>query len=120
MGAFVYKAIFILGLLSLIHTGYSAAEHRSKLRVTEQEYTSLPTDILLQGLLSLFIMMYGVLYSSGDFKEIRATIQLEHKSWETVGNRPSFYSFCHRGRSLSSNIGPKYKSSYNNFDNLDS
>ncbi|KAB7499479.1 Membrane magnesium transporter 2 [Armadillidium nasatum] len=100
MGVFVYKIICLIGLFSLLHTGYSAAEYRATLRVIEQEYSSLPSDILLQGLISLIVMMYGVLYSVGDFKEIRATIQLENKSWETAGNRPSFYSFCHRGRNL--------------------
>lgn len=40
--------------------------------------------------------MYGVLYVAGDFKEIKASAELENKSWETYRNVPSFYIFCHR------------------------
>lgn len=36
----------------------------------------------------------------GNFKEIRATIDLQAKSWETLVNLPSFYSFNHRGKTL--------------------
>lgn len=46
--------------------------------------------------------MYGVMYIAGDFKEIRAVVDLENKSWETLRNLPSFQIFNHRGKSLSS------------------
>lgn len=58
-------------------------------------------QILIQGIASLFIVMYGVMYIAGDFKEIRAVVDLENKSWETLRNLPSFQVFNHRGRSLS-------------------
>lgn len=45
--------------------------------------------------------MYGVLQIAGDFKEIRAVVDLENKSWETLRNLPSFQIFNHRGKSLS-------------------
>ena len=43
----------------------------------------------------------------GDFKEIRATIDLQAKSWETLSNVPSFYSFNHRGKIFSPNYQPQ-------------
>lgn len=46
--------------------------------------------------MSLFIIMYGVLYVAGDFKEIKASAELENKSWETFRNISSFYTFSHR------------------------
>ncbi|UYV73178.1 MMGT1 [Cordylochernes scorpioides] len=57
--------------------------------------------IVLQCLGSLLMTIYSVLHLSGDFKEIRATVELENKSYETFNNRPSFYVFNHRGRTLS-------------------
>lgn len=45
--------------------------------------------------------MYGVIYIAGDFKEIRATVELEAKTWETQKNLPSFYIFNHRGKAFS-------------------
>lgn len=104
------KIAFFVGIISLFHAGYSAAQHRTYMRVTEQEFISLPTDIGVQGLLSLILAMYGILHIAGEFKEIRANVQLQNKSWETAGNRPMFYTFAHRGRALSPNyIAPKSK-----------
>lgn len=37
------------------------------------------------------------MHTIGDFKEIRA---VQTKSWETVANLPSFYTFNHRGKTL--------------------
>ncbi|XP_076059820.1 ER membrane protein complex subunit 5 [Oratosquilla oratoria] len=121
MSALWSKGIFLAGILSMLHTAYSAAQHRSYLRITEQDFTWLPADIMVQGLLSLVLAMYGILYIAGDFKEIRATVQLQNKSWETAGSRPSFYVFSHRGKALSPNYQPpKSKASLDHVENLDS
>lgn len=106
MSSSVHKLIITVGFMSLLHAAYSAAQHRSYLRITEQQFTSLPFDIILQGIVSLFLTMYGVMAVAGDFKEIRATVDLEEKSWETLRNLPSFYVFNHRGRALSVDYEP--------------
>ncbi|KAJ8680737.1 hypothetical protein QAD02_016524 [Eretmocerus hayati] len=97
----VQKIITFLGFVSIFHAAYSAVQHRSYLRITEQEFTTLPIDIIIQGIASLFAVMYGVLHIAGDFKEIRAVVDLENKSWDTLRNLPSFQIFSHRGRALS-------------------
>ncbi|KAJ8920608.1 hypothetical protein NQ315_004747 [Exocentrus adspersus] len=94
---FIHRSILTIGFLSLFHAAYSAAQHRSYLRLNELDFTYLPHDITIQALISLFIIMYGVLHVAGDFKEIKASAELEDKSWETYGNIPSFYTFSHRG-----------------------
>ncbi|KAL1425289.1 hypothetical protein MTO96_019432 [Rhipicephalus appendiculatus] len=75
------KLMATLGIVGLVHAAISAAQHRSYLRLTEQDFTVLPLDIIFQS-------------------EVRATVELESKTFETFGNRPSFYTFCHRGRAL--------------------
>ncbi|KAF7997001.1 hypothetical protein HCN44_005278 [Aphidius gifuensis] len=104
---FTHKSITFLGFILIFHAAYSAAQHRSYLRITEQEFTTLPIDIVIQGIASLIIVMYGIMYIAGDFREIRAVVDLECKTWETTRNLPSFQIFNHRGRCLS----PEYKSS---------
>lgn len=47
----------------------------------------------------------------GDFKEIRAAVDLQGKSWETLSNIPSFYTFNHRGKTLSPNYMPTFGAS---------
>lgn len=46
------------------------------------------------------------MHVAGEFKEIRATVDLETKSWETQRNIASFYTFGHRGKSLSAYYVP--------------
>lgn len=94
------KFLILSGLLLLFHAAYSAAQHRSYLRLTEQEFTSLPADILLQTVLSLFVSLVGVVRSLGNFKDIKASSEGEKKSWENIENRTSFYHFNHRGKRL--------------------
>ncbi|CAH1388477.1 unnamed protein product [Nezara viridula] len=110
MASSYYRAITFLGLFSLLHAAYSAAQHRSYLRITGQEFTSLPSDIIIQGIISLFLTMYGVIHIAGEFKEIRATVELESRTWETQKNLPSFYIFNHRGKALSPTYMPEYRS----------
>ncbi|XP_056636769.1 ER membrane protein complex subunit 5 [Diorhabda carinulata] len=94
---FIDRSILTVGFLSLFHSAYSAAQHRSYLRLNDLDFTHLPLDIFLQTIISLFVIMYGVLSIAGDFKEIKASAELENKSWETFRNIPSFYTFTHRG-----------------------
>lgn len=77
---------------------------RTYLRITEQEFSHLPLDIIIQAVVSLAIVVHSVLAIVGEFKEIRAAIDLQEKSWETLACS-SFYIFNHRGKSLS----PDYK-----------
>ena len=50
--------------------------------------------------------MVAVLNIAGDFKEIRASVELSQKSWENARNRPSFYGFNHRGKALTPDYLP--------------
>ncbi|XP_035774194.1 membrane magnesium transporter 1-like [Anopheles albimanus] len=99
--AFFSKLQILLGFLSLLHAAYSAAQHRAYLRITEQEFTQLPIDIVFQAIASLLLIIYNILQVVGEFKEIRAAVDLQAKSWETLSNIPSFYTFNHRGKALS-------------------
>ncbi len=100
MGYAPDKFFVIVGLMALAHAGYSATQHRSYLRLTEQEFTTLPLDILIQSLVGLIITCYGIVRVVGEFREIKAVAEQEKKSWETLSNRPTFYTFNHRGTSL--------------------
>jgi len=97
----LHRFVLALGFLSLFHAAYSAAQHRSYLRINEQKFTHLPFDIIIQAITSLFVIMYGVLHIAGDFKEIKASADLENKTWDTYRNIPSFYMFNHRGKTFS-------------------
>ncbi|CRL00588.1 CLUMA_CG013848, isoform A [Clunio marinus] len=94
------KLVLGCGLLSLAHAAYSAAQHRTYLRITEQEFTTLPLDIILQAVISLAIIIYSILSLKSDWKLIHATDLQEKSSWETLSNIQSFYTFNHRGKAI--------------------
>ena len=103
-----HKTVLFVGLIGLMHAAYSAAEWRAAARMSEGD-PMLPLDIVLQTFLFLIVTMLGVINIAGEFKEIRATVELEHQSWENLRNRPSFYTWAHRGRVFSPDYVPQKK-----------
>jgi len=95
-----YKGFVILGLLALAHAAYSAAQHRTYLRLTEQEFSMLPHDIFLQCLFGLLLTCYGVVNVAGNFKGIKASAEQDSKTWEMLSNRQGFNIFNHRGKAI--------------------
>jgi len=91
------KFVFTLGLLALLHAAYSAAQHRAYLRLTEQDFTTLPIDILVQTVLGLLLACYGIVRVVGQFREIRAVADTENRTWDAMNARSAFYNFNHRG-----------------------
>ncbi|KAK7090605.1 ER membrane protein complex subunit 5-like [Littorina saxatilis] len=94
------KYCVIFGLVALAHAAYSSAQHRTYLRLTEQDFTMLPLDILVQCLLGLLLTCYGVVQVAGSFKEIRASSEQENKTWDMLSNRGGFNIFNHRGKAM--------------------
>ncbi|XP_031554894.1 membrane magnesium transporter 1-like [Actinia tenebrosa] len=98
------RILVFIGLIAILHAGYSAVQCRTYYKLLEEEFTSLPIDIYIQCLLGMLLGCIGVVLVAGEFKEIRAAAEMASKSWESLGNRPSFYTFNHRGRAMFSNI----------------
>lgn len=90
------RLVVFAGLAFLLHAAYSAAQHRSYIRLTEQEFDSLPSDIFLQALIAFLLTTIGIIQTTGNFKEIEASADLREKTWDIFGNHSSFYTFNHR------------------------
>jgi len=97
--ASLFRGLLFIAIITLFHAAYSVAEWRSATRNTEG--LPIPLDITIQTLIGLGLAMLSVLNIAGDFKEIRASVEMSAKSWETVSNRPSFYVYNHRGKAFS-------------------
>ncbi|XP_053328542.1 ER membrane protein complex subunit 5 [Spea bombifrons] len=98
MASSIWKGLVGIGLFALAHAAFSAAQHRSYMRLTEKEDETLPIDIVLQTLLAFVVACYGIVHIAGDFKDMDATSELRNKTFDTLRNHPSFYVFNHRGR----------------------
>ncbi|XP_040179671.1 ER membrane protein complex subunit 5 [Rana temporaria] len=98
MASSIWKGLVGVGLFALAHAAFSAAQHRSYMRLTEKEDETLPIDIVLQTLLAFVVACYGIVHIAGEFKDMDATSELKNKTFDTLRNHPSFYVFNHRGR----------------------
>ena len=58
-------------------------------------------EITIESVFGFVLAMVSVLQIAGDFKEIRAGIEMGKKTWENARNRPSFYVYNHRGKVFS-------------------
>jgi len=96
--AFARVAV-IIGVTLLFHTGYSVSQHRSFVRFNEDEFSSLPLDMMLEGLIGVALAVWGAA-ATQTFKEIRAVEDMAAKSIESSIYRPNFITFNHRGKKL--------------------
>ena len=95
------QLLVIGGLLSLLHSGYSAAQYRVYLRLAEVQFSGLlPMDIVLQSLFALGAVCAGLVRSAAPFRPIRVTDDLRTNTWDTCGFRPAFATFAHRSRAF--------------------
>ncbi|KAK7827435.1 hypothetical protein U0070_026641 [Myodes glareolus] len=76
MVPWLWKGLVGVGLFALAHAAFSAAQHHSHARLTEEGYESLPADIVLQTLLAFAVTCYGVVHTAGEFKDRDATSEL--------------------------------------------
>lgn len=93
----------VLGLISLAHAAFSAAQYRGFLRVSEQLFDGqLPADIIAQTIVSLLVLLYSIVTVSGELKVIKGDLSFGSKRHDQVfgTHPPSFYTFNHRGALL--------------------
>lgn len=51
----------------------------------------------MQCIIGTLLACYGVVSVAGTFRDIKVGAELDNKTWETLTNRPAFYTFAHRG-----------------------
>lgn len=74
-----------VGIVALTHAAYSAAQAASG---------NIPLNIVMQALVSMLLTMAGLVMGT-NFIDIKYT---GHKNYDTIVNRPSLYTFNHRGK----------------------
>ncbi len=79
----MHKALLFVAMAILLHASYSTTEWRQHARKTEEKlFGSIPLDIVIETFLGFLLAMVSVLKIAGEFKEIRASVELSQKSWE--------------------------------------
>eukprot|EP00026_Physarum_polycephalum_P023196 Phypoly_transcript_28033.p2 GENE.Phypoly_transcript_28033~~Phypoly_transcript_28033.p2 ORF type:complete len:110 (+),score=5.42 Phypoly_transcript_28033:36-332(+) len=92
------KIAVVLGLLLLLHSAYSAAQHREYSRETGKLFESIPTDVYIETILAVVISAWGVVGVSGTLKPIKLLDAVSKTTFDSVDIRPSFMSLNTRGK----------------------
>lgn len=87
-----------LGLLLLLHAGYSAA-HFQQFKKAADAGDSAPLDAAVEALVGFFVCVVGVLTSAGAFLPIKGAAG-GGKSLDSAESTREFNVFEHRGKSI--------------------
>ncbi|CAL1382159.1 unnamed protein product [Linum trigynum] len=97
----------VIGVLILGHAAYSTIQYRSLLKITEEEFSGPPMEVVLELLVGLLFCMWAALTVPGKFLSVHP-----HSDENRVVSLPEnvdFMIFNHRGRAFPSEVGLKLK-----------
>ncbi|KAF7057303.1 hypothetical protein CFC21_064605 [Triticum aestivum] len=99
--------IGILGGALLAHAAYATIQYRAVLKITEEEFSRPPVDVMMQLLLGLALCMWAGVSVPAKFLSV-----LPHSEENRIVSLPAnldFMIFNHRGRALPSDADLKLK-----------
>ncbi|KAK9079385.1 hypothetical protein SSX86_001056 [Deinandra increscens subsp. villosa] len=91
-------AVGVLAVLMLLHAAYSTIQYRALLKITEDEFTGPPYEVLVELILVLILSLFAGLTVPGNFRSI-----LPDSDENRVVSLPSnmnFMIFNHRGKAF--------------------
>uniref|UniRef100_A0A0D9Y0H5 Uncharacterized protein n=1 Tax=Leersia perrieri TaxID=77586 RepID=A0A0D9Y0H5_9ORYZ len=97
----------VLGGALLAHAAYATIQYRAVLKITEEEFSSPPMDVMMQLLLGLALCIWAGLAVPAKFLSV-----LPHSEENRIVSLPAnmdFMTFNHRGRALPSDPELKLK-----------
>ncbi|CAN6352047.1 unnamed protein product, partial [Urochloa humidicola] len=97
----------ILGGAILAHAAYATIQYRTVLKITEEEFTRPPMDVMMELLLGLVLCMWAGLSVPAKFLSV-----LPHSEENRIVSLPAnldFMIFNHRGSALPSDADLKLK-----------
>jgi len=96
-------AVCGLGILLLSHASYSALQQIRIQRNQESGNQSLPFDIILECLISIVVMLFGLIISTKNFKDISIEESNKQKKMDSLNTHSDFHVLKNRSRVFNSN-----------------
>ncbi|KAL6987370.1 hypothetical protein U1Q18_013119, partial [Sarracenia purpurea var. burkii] len=97
----------VLGVLILSHAAYSTIQYRSLLKITEEDFSAPPLNVVVELILGLVLCMWAALTVPGKFLSI-----LPHSEENRIVSLPAnleFINFNHRGKAFPLDVDMKLK-----------
>jgi len=87
-------------MVALFHAAFSTYEHLSHLKALGRPEGSLPSSIVLESLLALFLGIIGACVKAPPLKEITWASEMKTRTIDDMDARMGFASFVTRGNVL--------------------
>ncbi|KAL0728686.1 hypothetical protein Bca4012_024779 [Brassica carinata] len=98
--------IGVLGVLILSHAAYSTIQYRGLLKITEEEFTGPPLNVVLELIVGLALCMWAALTFPGKFLSIHP--DSDENRAVSLPDNSDFMIFNHRGRLFPPEITMKF------------
>ncbi|KAA8518723.1 hypothetical protein F0562_016503 [Nyssa sinensis] len=95
----------VLGVLILSHAAYSTVQYRALLKITEEEFSGPPMNVVVESILCLIFCLWAALTVPGKFLSIQPDSE-ENRIVSLPANL-DFMIFNHRGKAFPSEIKMK-------------
>ncbi|TMW91540.1 membrane magnesium transporter [Solanum lycopersicum] len=86
----------VIGVLILSHATYSTIQYRALLKITEEEFSGPPIDVVIELIVSLVLCLWAAMAAPGNFKSIHP--QSEENRVVALPANLDFMIFNHRGK----------------------
>ncbi|GAB2272316.1 hypothetical protein Dimus_007136 [Dionaea muscipula] len=97
-----------LGVLLLFHAAFSTIQYRGLLKITEEEFSGPPLNVVFELILGFMLCMYAGLAVPGNFQSIHPDSE-ENRIVSLPANL-DYMIFNHRGRVISPDTDMKLRS----------
>ncbi|GFR40938.1 hypothetical protein Agub_g1598 [Astrephomene gubernaculifera] len=94
----------LAGLVGLVHTTIAVIQYRQLLKLSQEEFESLPATIVLELILSAAVATLGAYLLAGPIKVI--VMPAKGRSMDIGSQRTDFISFNMRSRAMPLDIPP--------------
>ncbi|KAL8216925.1 hypothetical protein R6Q57_023762 [Mikania cordata] len=98
-------AVGILAVVMLLHAAYSTIQYRALLKITEDEFTEPPFEVLVELMLVVILSLFAGLTVPGKFRSILP--DADENRMVSLPSNVNFMIFNHRGRAFPTETGLK-------------
>nr|GEX66662.1 membrane magnesium transporter [Tanacetum cinerariifolium] len=98
-------AVGILAVTMLLHSAYSTIQYRALLKITEDEFTGPPYEVMVELMLVLILSLFAGLTVPGNFKSILP--DSDENRVVLLPSNMNFMIFNHRGKAFPTETGLK-------------
>ncbi|WVQ86710.1 hypothetical protein IAS59_000424 [Cryptococcus gattii] len=100
MSKLIGKLLVCLACLTLFHAAFSTYEHLSILKALSRPESGVPSSIVIEAFVSLICFIVGIVYITGELKDVTYRGELAHRTIDDSDARMGFMRLSKRGKAI--------------------